>query len=549
MTKYIFITGGVVSGIGKGIVASSLGRLLKSYGLQIALLKLDPYINLDPGTMSPYQHGEVFVTEDGAETDLDLGHYERFTDISLTRRSNLTTGAIYQNVIQKERKGDYLSGTVQVVPHITNYIKEHVRATAKPETDVVITEIGGTIGDIEGLPFIEAIRQLRKDVGKDNILYIHVTWIPYIQAVGELKTKPSQHSVMELRRAGIHADILVCRSERSLDQGIREKLALFCDIDVEAVVACQDAKSIYEVPFMLEREGLTAQVLKRLSLQPPRPQINWEGWDEWVDHLKHPQHKVRIALVGKYAQLADAYLSVTESLRHAAAACDAELELKWVQADEAEDPFNAQQALAGMDGVLVPGGFGIRGVEGKIAAIRYAREQGLPFLGLCLGLQCAVIEYARHVCGLTEAHSTEFVKETPDPVIDLMEAQLGIENLGGTMRLGSWPCKVKAGTRLHEVYEADLIEERHRHRYEVNNRYRELLEQHGLVFSGTSPDNNLVEAVELPEHPFFMGVQFHPEFQSRPNRPGPCFKGFIAAALAHQQTHPQPPRKEAISIP
>lgn len=535
MTKYIFITGGVVSGIGKGIVASSLGRLLKSHGFQISLLKLDPYINLDPGTMSPYQHGEVFVTDDGAETDLDLGHYERFTDINLSRNSNLTTGATYLRVIQKERKGDYLSGTVQVVPHITNHIKDHIRSMATPGTDVMITEIGGTIGDIESLPFVEAIRQFRKDVGKDNILYIHVTWIPYIPAVGELKTKPSQHSVMELRRAGIHPDMLICRSEHGLDQGIREKLSLFCDIDLEAVIPCPDARSIYEVPFTLEKEGLTDQVLTRLSLTPPRPAINWEGWDECVKRMRNPQHKVKIAIVGKYAQLADAYLSVTESLRHAAAACDSELEIKWVQADESDGAdFSIEQALADADGILVPGGFGIRGVEGKISAIRHAREQNVPFLGLCLGMQCAVIEYARHVCGLTEAHSTEFVKETPAPVIDLMPAQRDLENLGGTMRLGSWPCKVRTDSRLYEIYGSELIHERHRHRYEVNNQYRDLLEQNGLVFSGTSPDGYLVEAVELPGHPFFVGVQFHPEFLSRPNRPGPCFKGFIEAALSRR---------------
>ena len=549
MTKYIFITGGVVSGIGKGIVASSLGRLLKSHGFQISLLKLDPYINLDPGTMSPYQHGEVFVTDDGAETDLDLGHYERFTDINLSRKSNLTTGQIYTRVIQKERKGDYLSGTVQVVPHITNNIKEHIRSMALPDTDVVITEIGGTIGDIEGLPFVEAIRQFRKDVGKDNILYIHVTWIPYIPAVGELKTKPSQHSVMELRRAGIHADMLVCRSERSLDQGIREKLSAFCDIDLEAVIPCPDAKSIYEVPFTLEKEGMTAQVLERLALKPPRPAINWEGWDEWVNRMKHPRHKIRIAIVGKYAQLADAYLSVTESLRHAAAACDSELEIKWVQADESleSEGFDPAEALADADGILVPGGFGIRGVEGKIAAIRHAREQQIPFLGLCLGLQCAVIEYARHICGLSQAHSTEFVADTPEPVIDLMPAQRDLENMGGTMRLGSWPCKVATGSKLHDLYGTELIHERHRHRYEVNNQYRDLLEQHGLMFSGTSPDGFLVEAIELPNHPFFMGVQFHPEFKSRPNRPGPCFRGFITAALERQLSGS--PRKERVAIP
>jgi CTP synthase len=531
MTKYIFITGGVVSGIGKGIVASSLGRLLKSYGFQVSLLKLDPYLNLDPGTMSPYQHGEVFVTDDGAETDLDLGHYERFTDISLTRSSNITTGALYQQVIQRERRGDYLSGTVQVIPHITNSIKEHIASQTRPEIDVVITEIGGTVGDIEGQPFIEAIRQFRKDVGKDNILYVHVTWIPYIKAVGELKTKPSQHSVMELRRNGIHPDILICRTERQLDEGIREKLSLFCDIDREAVIQCKDVKYIYEVPFLLEKDGLTRQVLERLQLTPPRAQLDWEGWDDWVQHLKHPQRTLRIGLVGKYVQLPDAYLSVTESLRHAAAACNSEVEIKWIHADEQIEAEGATAHLQDVDGLIVPGGFGLRGVEGKIAAIQYAREQGLPFLGLCLGMQCAVIEYARHVCGLENAHSAEFDPESPHPVIDLMHAQREIADKGGTMRLGSYPCQLESDSQLAKLYGNTTIHERHRHRYEVNNHYRETLSQHGLLISGTSPDGQLVETIELPGHPYFVATQFHPEFKSRPNRPSPPFQGFIQACL------------------
>ncbi len=530
MTKYIFITGGVVSGIGKGIVASSLGRLLKNHGFKISLLKLDPYINLDPGTMSPYQHGEVFVTEDGAETDLDLGHYERFTDVHLTRQSNLTTGAIYLRVIQKERKGDYLSGTVQVVPHITNAIKEHIHTAASKDTDVVITEIGGTVGDIESLPFIEGIRQFRKDVGKDNILYVHVTWIPYIKVVGELKTKPSQHSVMELRRHGIQPDILVCRSEKTLNKGIREKLSVFCDIDLDAVIPCKDARSIYEVPATLHKHGLTEQVLHRLHLTPPRAEMDWEGWVSQPGQLKKPSHRVSIALVGKYVQLPDAYLSVTESLHHAAAALDTELDIQWVHADEEVEKLGTE-VLQNAEGILVPGGFGERGVEGKISAIRYAREQKLPFLGLCLGMQCAVIEYARHVCGLAAAHSAEFAPDTPYPVIDLMPAQRDLENLGGTMRLGAYPCKLDPASQLYALYGADMIQERHRHRYEVNNQYRETLENHGLRISGTSPDGYLVESIELPGHPFFVAVQFHPEFRSRPNRPGPCFKGFIAACL------------------
>ncbi|MBT9546062.1 MAG: CTP synthase [Candidatus Sericytochromatia bacterium] len=532
MTKYVFITGGVVSGIGKGIVASSLGRLLKSHGLQISLLKLDPYINLDPGTMSPYQHGEVFVTEDGAETDLDLGHYERFTDVNLSRRSNLTTGAIYLKVIQKERRGDYLSGTVQVVPHITNAIKDHIKGAASPETDVVITEIGGTVGDIESLPFIEAIRQVRKDFGRDNVLYLHVTWIPYIKAVGELKTKPSQHSVMELRRNGIHPDILVCRTETDLDAGIREKLSVFCDIDKEAVIQCEDVKSIYEVPFMLEKEGLAKQVLQRLKLEPPRQELDWEGWDAWVAHLKKPQQTLKIGLVGKYVQLPDAYLSVTESLRHAAAVRDTDVEIKWIHADEEMEGPEIAAHLEGLDGILVPGGFGVRGVEGKIAAIHYARTRQIPFLGLCLGLQCAVIEYARNVCGLEGAHSAEFAPDAPHLVVDIMPAQRDLENMGGTMRLGAYPCKLREDSQLYKLYGSELIFERHRHRYEVNNDYRENLERNGLMISGTSPDGYLVETIELSGHPYFVATQFHPEFRSRPNRPSPCFQGLIDACLA-----------------
>lgn len=533
MSKYIFITGGVVSGIGKGIVASSLGRLLKSHGFQVSLLKLDPYINLDPGTMSPYQHGEVYVTEDGAETDLDLGHYERFTDVNLSRRSNITTGAIYQRVIQKERRGDYLSGTVQVVPHITNAMKAHIRSLDSEQTDVVIAEIGGTVGDIESQPFIEAIRQFRKDVGRQNILYLHVTWIPFIKVVGELKTKPSQHSVMELRRHGIQPDVLVCRSEGPLEPGIREKLALFCDIELPAVISCPDAEDIYEVPFRLRQEGLVEQVLERLQLTPPAA-FNWEGWDAWVHQLQAATRRLRIGIVGKYVQLPDAYLSVTEAVRHAAAAQGARVEFVWIQADNDDLKAQPEAWLAGLDGILVPGGFGLRGVEGKIAAIRYAREQGVPFLGLCLGMQCAVIEFARHVCGLEQAHSREFMPDTPHPVIDLMPEQRELEDMGGTMRLGAYPCKLTPGSRMHALYGAEQVDERHRHRYEVNNDYRDTLSQHGLRFCGTSPDGLLVEAVELPEHPFFMATQFHPEFKSRPNRPGPCFVGFAQAALAQQ---------------
>lgn len=535
MTKYIFITGGVVSSIGKGIAASSLGRLLKSWGFSVSILKLDPYINIDPGTMSPYQHGEVFVTQDGAETDLDLGHYERFTDVNLHRGNSVTAGSVYQQVIHKERRGDYLSGTVQVVPHITNEIKERIGLVGQEGNEVVIAEIGGTIGDIEGLPFIEAIRQFRKGVGKDNVLYIHVTWIPYIKAAKELKTKPTQHSVKELRSNGIQPDILICRTEQPLNQSIRDKLALFCDIDPEAVIECQDAPDIYQVPAVLEEQGLTQQVLTRLNLTPPLSEPNWEGWDKIMANNKATQHTLKIALVGKYVKLPDAYLSVVESLRHAALTLKAEIQIQWVYADEEVEKIGAEDILQNVDGLIVPGGFGERGVEGKIDAIRYAREHQIPFLGLCLGLQCAVIEFARNVCGLEDANSTEFVADSHQPVIDIMPEQRDIKNVGGTMRLGSYPCKVDPETLLYRLYNKELIHERHRHRYEVNNQYRGVLENKGLVISGTSPNNYLVEAIELPGHPFFLATQFHPEFQSRPNRPGPCFQGFVNACLKQSQ--------------
>jgi len=531
-TKYIFVTGGVVSSIGKGIVASSLGRLLKNRGFDVRVLKLDPYINLDPGTMSPYQHGEVFVTEDGAETDLDLGHYERFIDTDLEQGNSVTAGRIYLDVINKERRGDYLSGTVQVVPHITNEIKERIRKVGE-KTEIAIVEIGGTVGDIEGLPFLEAIRQLKKDVGRDNVLYLHVTLVPSLKAAGELKTKPTQHSVKELRSIGIQPDILVCRTEVPLPTPVREKLALFCDLDAEAVFESRDASSIYEVPEMLEAQGLALEVLARLRLPVGRP-VDWNGWDRFVERLKHPDRTVKVAIVGKYADLSDAYLSVIESLRHAGAAHGVGIDIHWVHADTEVEEQGAEPFLAEMNGILVPGGFGARGVEGKIAAIRYAREKGVPYLGLCLGMQTAVIEFARHVAGLEGANSSEIDPETPFPVIDLLPEQKGVEDLGGTMRLGSYPCHLKPETQARRVYGEETITERHRHRFEVNNAYLAELQSKGLIVSGTSPDGRLVEIVELRDHPWFVACQFHPEFKSRPNRPHPLFMGFVEAMASHR---------------
>ncbi len=530
-TKFVFITGGVVSSIGKGIVAASLGRLLTTRGLTVSIQKLDPYINIDPGTMSPYQHGEVFVTEDGAETDLDLGHYERFTDTNLNRESNITAGRIYWNVLNKERRGDYLSGTVQVVPHITNEIKDAVhRAATRSEANVVIVEIGGTVGDIESLPFMEAIRQFRKDVGKENVLYLHVTLVPYIRTAGEHKTKPTQHSVKELRSIGITPDILACRTEKGFPDAMREKLSLMCDIDREAVISCKDARAIYEVPTMLEKEGLAHQVIQRLGLAGLATAPSRDGWDEFLDKLRKPTKTIKIAIVGKYVALADAYLSVIESLRLAGAAQRVEVDIKWIHSDDQVEVDGAEKYLADVDGVIVPGGFGGRGVEGKIKAVTYCRENNIPFLGLCLGMQCAVIEYARAKCDFGGANSTEIDPGTPYPVIDLLPEQKNLEDLGGTMRLGSQPCKVVPGTLAHRLYGADEIFERHRHRYEVNNAYRERIEKAGLVVSGTSPDGRLVEMVELPNHAYFIACQFHPEFKSRPTRPHPLFSGLIQAA-------------------
>jgi CTP synthase len=544
MTKFIFVTGGVVSSIGKGIVAASLGRLLKSRDYSVSILKLDPYINVDPGTMSPFQHGEVFVTQDGAETDLDLGHYERFTDTSMSRLNSVTTGLIYQSVINKERRGDYNGGTVQVIPHITNEIKERIIRVAK-ETNpsAVITEIGGTVGDIESLPFLEAIRQLRKEVGKQNVLYMHVTLLPWIASAGEMKTKPTQHSVKELRSIGIQPDILVCRSDRTIPVGLKQKLSEFCDVPVECVIAAQDASSIYEVPLMLEREGLAHQALDLLQMEQRQP--NLTQWETMVERMYSPKYSIEIAIVGKYVRLSDAYLSVVESLRHAAIATHGDLRLRWVNSEALENE-PAENYLAGVDGIIVPGGFGSRGIDGKIAAIKYARDRQIPFLGLCLGMQCSVIEWARNVQGLVDANSAEFDPYTNYPVINLLPEQQDVVDLGGTMRLGLYPCRVQPGTLAFDLYQEEVIYERHRHRYEFNNVYRNSLLDSGYVISGTSPDGRLVEIVELPNHPFFIACQFHPEFQSRPNTPHPLFKGFMQSTIS--RTHPTPTTPKPVQV-
>jgi CTP synthase len=531
VTKYIFITGGVVSSLGKGITAASLGRLLKSRGQKVALQKFDPYINVDPGTMSPYQHGEVYVTEDGAETDLDVGHYERFVDQNLSKYANVTTGRIYQTVLDKERRGDYLGQTVQVIPHITNEIKEQVmkfEKTSAVKPDVIITEIGGTVGDIESLPFLEAIRQLKFDLGKDRVMYIHVTLIPYIKAAGELKTKPSQHSVKELRSIGIQPDILVCRTEKDISQDIKAKLALFCDVDREAVIQLKDASSIYEVPLMLAQEGFDREVVKRLGLECHEADL--AEWEEMVQRVRSLDKKITIALVGKYVELPDAYLSVVESLKHAGFQYNTEVNIKWIDAENIEKE-GPEKLLQDVDGILVPGGFGERGIEGKIATAGYARKNKVPLLGICLGMQCAVIEFARNICGLSDANSIEFAADTPYPVVHLMLEQERIENKGGTMRLGVYPCHLLPDTKSLTAYGQDLINERHRHRYEINNDFREILEQNGMKISGVSPDGKLVEMIEITDHPWFVACQFHPELKSRPNRPHPLFLGLVKASL------------------
>ncbi|MGB9859532.1 MAG: CTP synthase [Moorellaceae bacterium] len=533
-TKFIFITGGVVSSLGKGITAASLGRLLKSRGLKVAIQKFDPYINVDAGTMSPYQHGEVFVTDDGAETDLDLGHYERFVDINLTRASNVTAGKVYWAVISKERRGDYLGGTVQVIPHITNEIKERIyRVAQESNPDVVITEIGGTVGDIESLPFLEAIRQLKSDIGRERVLYIHVTLVPYLRAAGEAKTKPTQHSVKELRSIGIQPDIIVCRSERPLSPEMAEKIALFCDIEREAVIQAVDAESIYEVPLMMQKEGLDRIVVDKLGLRCGPAQM--DDWRSMVQRMKNLKHQVTIALVGKYVALPDAYLSVVEALRHAGLAHDTSIDIRWIYSGDLEES-TLEAVLEGCAGILVPGGFGDRGIEGKILAAGWARRKKIPYLGICLGMQLAVVEFARNVCGLKGANSAEFDPATPYPVIDLLPEQKSIENMGGTMRLGAYPCRLQEGTRARAAYGEPLVYERHRHRYEFNNTFRAELTARGMVISGTSPDDRLVEIIELEDHPWFVACQFHPEFKSRPNRPHPLFRDFIGAALAYAET-------------
>lgn len=533
-TKYVFVTGGVVSSLGKGIVAASLGKLLKARGYSVVIQKFDPYINVDPGTMSPFQHGEVFVTDDGAETDLDLGHYERFTDTNLSQINNVTSGSIYQTVINKERKGEYLGATVQTIPHITNEIKSRIKKAASQfKPDFLITEIGGTIGDIEGLPFVEAIRQFRTEIGFGNSLSIHVTLLPYLPTAGELKTKPSQHSVSILRSNGIQPEILVCRTSRSIPKKEKEKLALFCSVPLDAVIECKDLKSIYEVPLAMEDENLAKVVLERLQMKDKKPDL--KSWKELVEKIRNPQRTIKIAIAGKYTKLSDAYISVVESLKHAGYKYDAQVDVSWIAADECTDLEKAAEAIKGIDGIVVPGGFGVRGIEGKLNVIRYARENNIPFLGLCLGMQCAVIEYARNVVGLNDANSMEFDEHTPHPVIDLMLEQKNVEGYGGTMRLGQYECKLQKGSKAEKAYGTSTIQERHRHRYEVNNEYRKQIADAGLVFSGLSPDGMLCEMTELPKNDWFVACQFHPEFKSRPERPHPLFAGLVDAIVKQQK--------------
>lgn len=532
-TKYIFVTGGVVSSLGKGITAASLGRLLKNRGLKVTIQKFDPYINVDPGTMSPYQHGEVFVTDDGAETDLDLGHYERFIDINLNQYSNVTTGKVYSTVIRKERRGDYLGGTVQVIPHVTNEIKERVfRAGKETGADVVITEIGGTVGDIEGLPFLEAIRQIKSDVGVENVMYIHCTLVPYLKAAGEMKTKPTQHSVKELRSIGIQPNVIVARTEMPISENMKEKIALFCDIHPKAVIECRDADTLYQIPLELQNQHLDQIVCDHLKLDTQEADMG--EWKALVDKVLNLSKKTTIAIVGKYVALQDAYISIVEALRHAGYAFDTDVDVKWIASEEVS-AANVDEWLSDVDGILVPYGFGDRGIEGKIQAIRYARENKVPFFGICLGMQLASVEFARNVLEWEDAHSAEMDPDTSHPVIDLLPEQKDIEDLGGTLRLGLYPCKLKEGTNAREAYGEPVIYERHRHRYEFNNQYRDQMERHGLVFSGTSPDGRLVEIIELKDHPWFVASQFHPEFVSRPTRPEPLFREFVRSAIADRE--------------
>ncbi|WP_173918554.1 CTP synthase [Halobacillus sp. Marseille-Q1614] len=528
-TKYIFVTGGVVSSLGKGITAASLGRLLKNRGLKVTIQKFDPYINVDPGTMSPYQHGEVFVTDDGAETDLDLGHYERFIDINLNKFSNITTGKVYSNVIKKERRGDYLGGTVQVIPHITNEIKDRVfRAGHETNADVVITEIGGTVGDIESLPFLEAIRQIKSDIGREHVMYLHCTLVPYLKAAGEMKTKPTQHSVKELRSLGIQPDVIVLRTEMKISEDMKEKIALFCDINKQAVIEAGDADTLYDVPLTLQEQKLDELTCQHFGLETKPAEM--DEWYQLVQQVKNLKEKATIGLVGKYVELPDAYISVVEALKHAGYSYDADIEIKWVNSEEVTRE-NVEAQLQDVDGILVPGGFGDRGIEGKIEAIRYARESKVPFLGICLGMQLATVEFARHELGLKGAHSAEIDPSTPHPIIDLLPEQKEVSDLGGTLRLGIYPSRLKPGTKAMETYGEEVVYERHRHRFEFNNHYREQMEEKGFVFSGTSPDGRLVEIIEVKDHPWFVASQFHPEFKSRPTRPQELFNGFIGAVM------------------
>ncbi len=534
MKKFIFVTGGNVSSLGKGIAAATIGLLMKARGYSVTCVKVDPYLNVDAGTMSPFQHGEVFVTEDGAETDLDLGHYERFIDTNLTRANNITTGKIYQTVIEKERRGDYLGATVQVIPHITNEIKESIHFVARESgADITVVEIGGTVGDIEGGPFLEAIRQFKKDVGSENVAYVHLTLVPTLTTSGELKTKLTQHSVKELRSLGIQPDVIIARSSRPLTQGVRDKISLFCDIDEEAVILGLDTGLVYEIPLIFEEQGLARIILKKIGL--PATPANFEEWKQMVDRMKNPTQSVRIGIVGKYVRLHDAYISLNEALKHAGGALNTEVQIHWIDSTRFEDGENPEDALREMDGIIIPGGFDIRGIEGKIRTIQYAREAGVPFLGLCLGLQCAVIEFARHVANLKDANSTEFNASTPYPVIDLLPEQKRIFYKGGTMRLGAYPCHILPESLSFQLFQQEVVHERHRHRYEVNNEFRQVLESRGLRVSGWFPDGELVEIIELTGHPFFLATQFHPEYKSRPTHPHPLFVGLVAHSLSHRR--------------
>ncbi len=527
--KFIFVTGGVVSSLGKGIAAASIGRLLVERGLRVTMLKFDPYINVDPGTMSPFQHGEVFVTDDGAETDLDLGHYERFIDRPLSQQNNVTTGRIYSNVITKERRGDFLGATVQVIPHITDEIKAAIRRLA-PENDVVIVEVGGTVGDIESLPFLEAIRQFRHDVGRDNAVFIHLTLVPWIAAASEVKTKPTQHSVRELMQIGIQPDVLICRTDRPLTEDVKRKIALFCNVEFGAVIESRDVSTIYQIPLSLHEQGLDSLLCRKLNLAGTDPDLT--DWRTLVERVTDPTARVRVAIVGKYTDYADSYKSVQEALIHGGIANDVGVEIAWTSSDLFSDPDTARKLLSKFDGLLVPGGFGVRGVEGMVEAIRAARETGTPFFGICLGMQVAIIEFARSVCGLDDSNSSEFVPECSNPVISLMESQQHVTDMGGTMRLGAYPCRIRPGSKVAEIYGAPEISERHRHRYEVSNQYRDLFQERGMRLAGLSPDGSLVEMIELPDHPYYVACQFHPELKSRPTRPHPLFAAFIAASAA-----------------